>query len=264
MPSTHTPSNRLEKQAPGENSDSWGARLNDNTIELIDEGMDGVVSFTLSGSKTLTEFEEATDEARQRVLNITGGTGGTITIPNLKKNYIIINGSSGDVILTTGTGTTATVKSGNAQTVVCDGGDVCRACAVTNYGTSLITAGSVRATGTGGVGYTTGAGGTVTQGTNRDTAVTINKTCGQITTRSDSLAASGIASFTVNNSTVAAGDSICLSLVSNGASPFAIEYMVYAVGVGGGTFGITYKNLTSAGFTNALVFNFAVIKGATS
>ncbi len=124
MPSTYTTNLRIEKQAPGENNNSWGTKLNENTIDMIDEALSGVTAFTLSGSKTLTTANGATDESRPATLNITSGTGGTVTIPNVKKIYLVRNATSGDVIFTTGSGTTATVKTGEVCQVVSVGGNV--------------------------------------------------------------------------------------------------------------------------------------------
>lgn len=145
MPSSATTRNRLEKQGTGENSGTWGTELN-AALDRIDESLDGVEAFTLSGSKTLTSTNYDDDEARERILKITGGTGGTITIPAVEKWYLVVNGASGDVILTTGSGTTATVKSGNALPVVCDGTD-CAICVVVDYGTTVPKCASVPTTG---------------------------------------------------------------------------------------------------------------------
>ena len=118
MPSTYTSRNRAEKQAPGENNNSWGSLLNANTIDIFDQALDGVAAFSLSGSKTLSTANGSSDEARCRAINITGGTGGTITIPNVEKSYLVRNASSGNVTITTGSGTTAVVKSGEVVWVV--------------------------------------------------------------------------------------------------------------------------------------------------
>jgi len=123
MPSTATTRNRLEKQAPGENEDTWGERFNDNFADLLDAALDGMEAFTLSGSKTLTDEDFQPDEARKRVLNITGGTGGTITIPNLEKVYLIRNGSTGKLTITTGSGTSAYIAAGAVEWVFCNGSD---------------------------------------------------------------------------------------------------------------------------------------------
>lgn len=127
MPSTYTTRSRLEKQAAGENNNTWGIRLNDNVIDLTDFGMDGIVAFTLSGTKTLTTANGAPDEARARILNITGGSGGTVEIPDVEKLYLVCNASSGPVTITTGTGTDATVVAGDMQWVFSEGGNVVRA-----------------------------------------------------------------------------------------------------------------------------------------
>ena len=44
MPSTHTTRNRLEKQGTGENSNTWGTRLNEKTFDLVDTALDGLVA----------------------------------------------------------------------------------------------------------------------------------------------------------------------------------------------------------------------------
>lgn len=132
MPSSATIRNRLEKQGTGENSGTWGTELN-AALDRIDESLDGVEAFTLSGSKTLTAINYDDDEARERILKITGGTGGTITIPAVEKWCWVANGSTGDVVLTTGSGASATVKSGNVMAVYSDGTD-CSLCLSADFG----------------------------------------------------------------------------------------------------------------------------------
>lgn len=118
------------------------------------------------------------------------------------------------------------------------------------------------------LGFATGAGGTVTQGTSKTTGVTINKKCGTITTHNASIAASSLtntnttpafagATFTVTNSTVSANDVIILSLKSGAADPKA--YHIYVSAVGAGSFAITIVNISDAAVAEALVINFAVI-----
>lgn len=124
MPSSHTPRNRLEKQNPGENDNQWGERLNDHTIEMMDEAADGWTAFTLSGSKTLSTSNGQTDEARKRVLHVTGGTGGTVTLPAVEKAYFVINEASGAVTFSLGSGDDAVVPAGALQWIASDGSDV--------------------------------------------------------------------------------------------------------------------------------------------
>lgn len=122
MPSSATTRNRLEKQAAGENGNTWGSRFNTNFADMVDEAIDGVTPFTLSGSKTLSTADWTTDESRKRVLNITSGTGGTVTIPNLEKVYLVRNGTTGNVTISTATPTaSAVIMPGAMVQVFCDG-----------------------------------------------------------------------------------------------------------------------------------------------
>lgn len=135
MPSTATTRLRLEKQGNDENDSTWGTKAN-TVFDLIDHAIAGMTSFTLSGSKTLSNTNYAADEARAMFLNITSGTGGTVTIPNVEKVYVVRNATSGTVTFTTGSGTTADVATNEWQIVVCAAGNVVYA---TNYGNSVST-----------------------------------------------------------------------------------------------------------------------------
>lgn len=113
-----------------------------------------------------------------------------------------------------------------------------------------------------GIGYSTGAGGTVTQATSKSTGVTLNTVTGQITMNNANLATNGVVSFTVTNSTVTATDNIILSLVSGEVT--AASYTLTTHSIANGSFSIALRNQTGGGLTEALVINFAVIKGVTS
>jgi hypothetical protein len=124
-------------------------------------------------------------------------------------------------------------------------------------GTSLTATGAIVSTGTAGVGYATGAGGTITQGSSRTTGVTINKRCGAITMFSAAGSATA-ASFTVTNSTVGANDVIILNQASG-----TNLYNLLVTAVTAGSFNITF--LTTGGTaTDAPVINFAVINGVAA
>jgi len=117
---------------------------------------------------------------------------------------------------------------------------------------------------TGGVGYSTGAGGAVTQITNRSTGVTLNTVCGTITTDNTSLAAEGNADFIVTNSAVAIGDVIILSIHSGqeGGNTSAAVITVAA-----GSFTIQVSNNNAAGGTaetGAMLINFVVVKSVSA
>ena len=124
MPSSYTNSLRFVLQATGENLNTWGVLNNNSMIALADYAIAGRAAFTLSGSKTLTTANGATDEARAAMLDITGGTGGTITIPAVSKIYLVRNGASGNVVITTGGGLTVTIRPGESLLVFTDGTNV--------------------------------------------------------------------------------------------------------------------------------------------
>lgn len=117
---------------------------------------------------------------------------------------------------------------------------------------------------TAGVGYSTGAGGAVTQATNRTTGVTLNKITGQITTNNASLAAEAAAAFVVTNSTVAIGDVVVLSQQSGAVG---VLTTVEVVAVAAGSFTISVMNNNPAAGTaetGAIIINFAVIKAVAA
>ena len=124
-------------------------------------------------------------------------------------------------------------------------------------GTSLTATGTIVSTGTAGVGYGTGAGGAVTQGSSRTTGVTINKTSGAITLFSAAGSATA-ATFTVTNSTVAATDVIILNQKSG-----TDLYDLKVTAVSTGSFNITF-NTTGGTTTEQPVFNFAVVKAVAA
>jgi hypothetical protein len=124
-------------------------------------------------------------------------------------------------------------------------------------GTSLTATGTIVSSGTAGVGYSTGAGGSVIQGTSRTTGVTLNKTSGAITLFS--AAGTTVATtFTVTNSTVAATDVIILNQKSG-----TDLYDLMVTAVAAGSFNLTFRT-TGGTTTETPVFNFAVIKGVAA
>lgn len=111
--------------------------------------------------------------------------------------------------------------------------------------------------GTAGIGYETGAGAAVTQATSRTTAVTCNGASGAITLVS-AAGSTTPASFTVNNSSVAATDVVVLSQKSG-----TDKYDLSVSAVGAGSFEITF-NTKSGTTTEQPVINFAVIKAVAA
>ena len=132
-----------------------------------------------------------------------------------------------------------------------------------SYFTNAVTsASSIKSTSaTAGIGYGTGAGGTVTQATNKSTGVTLNKVSGQITMNNASLAAAAEVSFTFTNSTIAATD-VVVTAISSGATAGA--YNTHVDAIASGSCRISITNFSSGSLSEAIVLNFVVIKGVTS
>jgi len=124
-------------------------------------------------------------------------------------------------------------------------------------GTSLTVSGTIVSSGTAGIGYSSGAGGTVTQGTSRTTGVTLNKTTGAITLFS-AAGTTTAATFTVTNSTVAATDVIILNQKSG-----TDLYNLMVTAVAAGSFNISFRT-TGGTTTETPVFSFAVIKAVAA
>lgn len=114
---------------------------------------------------------------------------------------------------------------------------------------------------TAGLGYGTGAGGTVTQATSKSTAVTLNKPTGKITTPADNLGANATAFFTLNNSLLAVGDLLVVHRASNGSGG---SYQVWCDSVSAGSAVICIRNVTAGALAELIVISFAIFKGVTS
>lgn len=106
------------------------------------------------------------------------------------------------------------------------------------------------------LGYTAAAQGAVTQATSKSTAVTLNKSAGQITMNNAALGATTNVTFTLNNNLISANDILILN-VSGGATSGA--YNCWVSGLGAGTASITVRNISAGSLSEAVVVNFALI-----
>lgn len=124
MPSSYTTRNRLNKQATGENINVWGDTLNTGALDLADAALDGWTTKALTSNYVLTSANGTSDEARSRVLKFTGTGAYQVTIPAVEKNYIVWNGTSGALTVTTGAGTSLVIDPSDILLVICDGSNV--------------------------------------------------------------------------------------------------------------------------------------------
>lgn len=109
----------------------------------------------------------------------------------------------------------------------------------------------------GGIGYATGAGGSVTQLTSKSTSVTLNKICGSIGVNGAALAAGARVTFAVSNSTVGVNDVI--RIMHNSGGTFG-AYVFTPNTAGAGVFDLTITNISAGSLSEALGLKFVVIK----
>jgi hypothetical protein len=113
---------------------------------------------------------------------------------------------------------------------------------------------------TAGVGYATGAGGTVTQATSKSTGVTLNVVCGQITMNNAALASGTMATFTLTNSAIAATD--CVMVWHQSAGTVG-SYLIFPQSAAGSAT-INVLNRSAGSLSEAIVLGFVVVKAVTS
>jgi len=118
----------LNLQATGENSGTWGEITNVN-LQEIDNAISGVVTITLTGNTTLAFTTNSssttyTDEAgRNKTIILSGSlsaTTVTVTVPNIEKDYVIINNSGGTATISSGGSTTVSILTGSKNYVIVD------------------------------------------------------------------------------------------------------------------------------------------------
>ena len=132
MSSTYSTGLRIELQASGANSGTWGTITNNNFSQVFEFAIAGVYSkaITTGTSTTLTNGDgpqtQANNEARQNQLIFTGtvSTTHTIQFPATQKTMGIYNNISGgaDISARLGaTGNTVTVTNGKYRLLATDG-----------------------------------------------------------------------------------------------------------------------------------------------
>lgn len=121
MPSSYTTRIRIEKQADGENPNSWGDILNQNVIDLLDDAVGAYVTIGTSGSQivndnSLTTNNGAADEARAATLELQGyvvsASAANIVLPAVSKTYVIHN----KITQASATGTVRIMNTGATAT----------------------------------------------------------------------------------------------------------------------------------------------------
>jgi hypothetical protein len=107
------------------------------------------------------------------------------------------------------------------------------------------------------LGYTAAAQGTVTQATDKSTAVTLNKPAGRITMNAAALGATTNVSFTLNNSYISSNDVVIVTL--SGGIATAATYNCWVNSLSAGSCSITLRNISAGSLSEAVIINFAII-----
>lgn len=106
-----------------------------------------------------------------------------------------------------------------------------------------------------------GTGGAVSQATNKATAVTLNKRCGNVTMMNSALAAGAIVSFALNNSLAVVDDMV---LVTHHAAGTFGAYNLAARVTSAGVITVSVRNTSAASLSEAIVLKFAILKAPSS
>ena len=108
MASTYTSNTGIEKIGAGEQAGTWGNTTNNN-LDIVDRTLNGVITLTITGNKTLTTSDGTLSEGHYKVLVLSGSPSGAFNLlidPNDQQKWFFIKNS---------TNQTATVKQGGGS-----------------------------------------------------------------------------------------------------------------------------------------------------
>jgi len=151
MPSTYSPSLRIELPGSGEQSGVWGTTTNNNLGTLLEQSIAGVQAITMTDANyTLSNYNGVSDEARKAVLVVSGTNAAVrdIIAPLTPKIYIIKNNTTGGFAINVraATGLSVSIPNGATYAVYCDGTNfnlaLTQTLAAAGTGISITTVGS--------------------------------------------------------------------------------------------------------------------------
>lgn len=241
--------------------------LNSSGIKILDTNASHTLGLVVGSNLTADRTLTFTTGDADRTLDISAGS---VTI-SAAGAALIDDADASAQRTTLGLGTAAVKNTGTSGNTIplldsatctwTNGANFGAAVSVTS-GNILASTGHIRCGGAAaGIGYTTGAGSTVTQNTSKATGVAINRPTGEITMNNAALAADAIVTFTMTNSAIAAADRIDIS--HHSAGTFG-AYMVSCHATGAGTADITVTNVSTGSLSEAIVLKFSLIKSVTS
>jgi len=220
----------------------------------------GGIRFTNTDAPTIKPTATTSSTAGQSVTIEGGGSAGAAAGHlNLTGGTASGNGAGGNVVLTGGRDTSGSTD-GTIQLKTYTGSTVTAGLTVQSEGQNVtVDTGNLVITQAAKGLVHTGTG-TVTQGTNHTSGVTINATSGRITLAAVALAAATNAEFTVTNSTVTANSIIMLTVQDENTTDNA-QLTAATHTIGSGSFKISLHNPAATGSTSttASKIHFLVI-----
>ena len=183
-------------------------------------------------------------------------SGVTLPTATVGRRVRIVNKGANPIVIYPATGAAIDALAANAGIQLAVGSSVFFDAASTTLWYSSVSDFTI--SGPGGIGYSVGAGGTVTQATSSATGVTLNNTTGAITMFTAAGSATP-ASFTVTNSTVGANDAVILAVKSGATN----VYNLAVTSISAGSYVVTFWT-TGGVASDTPVITQTVIKGAVA
>lgn len=128
MPSTYSPSLKLELIGTGEQAGTWGTTTNYNLGTLLEQAITGVITINMGDATyTLTNYNGLSDEARNAVLMLNGPITSpqAVIMPPQQKVYIVRNRTGNSVTLSANVGgVNVSIANAASEIIYCDGSNV--------------------------------------------------------------------------------------------------------------------------------------------
>jgi hypothetical protein len=131
MASTYTSNGGIEKIGAGEQAGAWGTTTNNN-LDIIDRTLNGLVTLTISGDKTVSTSDGTLSEGHYKILILAGSPSGGFDLvisPNDQQKWFFIKNTTNqtatvkqkDSGASDGSGTTVALATGTSAIVFADG-----------------------------------------------------------------------------------------------------------------------------------------------
>lgn len=128
MPSTYSPSLKLELIGTGEQAGTWGTTTNNNLGTLLEQAITGVITLNMGDATyTMTNYNGLSDEARNAVLMLNGPITSpqALIMPPQQKVYIVRNRTGNSVTLSANVGgVNVSIANAASEVIFCDGSNV--------------------------------------------------------------------------------------------------------------------------------------------